>query len=135
MHDPTSVLREGDIVRIAAGWRVSRRKRHVVTEVVAAFGKAVEERAGLETTRGEGGITGETRGRGGIAGEGEGQGRGEEKIERRGLVGLEELVREREERREAKRERREGRRRERVGCGEGEAEAEVEAEGGSGEGR
>lgn len=86
-----------------------------MTEVVAAFGKAVEERVGLET-----------RGEGGIAGEGEGQGEG--RIERRGLVGMAELIREREERREAKRERREGRRRERVGHGE------AETEGGSGGG-
>ena len=91
VHDPTSVLREGDIVRIAAGWRVSRRKRHVVTEVVAAFGGAVEER------------------------------RGEGAGERRGLVGLEELVRERERRREERR---------RLAMGErGEVEGEGQGEG------
>jgi small subunit ribosomal protein S17 len=38
VHDPSSSLREGDIVRIARGWRTSKHKRHIATEVVAAFG-------------------------------------------------------------------------------------------------
>ncbi len=33
-------------MRIAAGWRTSKHKRHVVTEVVSPFGKRVEEREG-----------------------------------------------------------------------------------------
>ncbi|MCJ1362256.1 hypothetical protein MMC16_001358 [Acarospora aff. strigata] len=44
VHDPRSSLREGDIVRIAPGWRVSKTKRHVVTEIVAPFGPGVEGR-------------------------------------------------------------------------------------------
>lgn len=73
---------------------MSRRKRHVVTEVVAAFGKPLERRGGMLIN--------------GVEGPG-GEGR------RGGLVGMEELVREREERREVKRVRREGRRRGGVG--------------------
>jgi hypothetical protein len=38
VHDPSSSLREGDIVRIARGWRTSKHKRHIATEIVAAFG-------------------------------------------------------------------------------------------------
>ncbi|KAI9787701.1 MAG: hypothetical protein M1839_000232 [Geoglossum umbratile] len=38
VHDPSSSLCEGDIVRIARGWRTSKHKRHIATEVVAAFG-------------------------------------------------------------------------------------------------
>ncbi|KAI4119933.1 MAG: hypothetical protein LQ345_000192 [Seirophora villosa] len=42
--DPNSSLREGDVVRIAPGFRASKHIRHVVTEIVAPWGPAVEDR-------------------------------------------------------------------------------------------
>lgn len=42
--DPNSSLNEGDVVRIASGWRTSKQIRHVVTSIVAPFGPPVEER-------------------------------------------------------------------------------------------
>jgi small subunit ribosomal protein S17 len=42
--DPNSSLVEGDVVRIASGWRTSRSIRHVVTSIVAPFGEPVENR-------------------------------------------------------------------------------------------
>ncbi|KAF1967507.1 nucleic acid-binding protein [Bimuria novae-zelandiae CBS 107.79] len=42
--DPNSSLVEGDVVRIASGWRTSRNIRHVVTSIVAPFGEPVENR-------------------------------------------------------------------------------------------
>ncbi|KAL8909208.1 MAG: hypothetical protein Q9207_000382 [Kuettlingeria erythrocarpa] len=44
VSDPNSSLREGDVVRIAPGWRAGKRIRHVVTEIVAPWGPPVEER-------------------------------------------------------------------------------------------
>lgn len=44
VSDPNSSLREGDVVRIAPGWRASKHIRHVVTEIVAPWGPRVEER-------------------------------------------------------------------------------------------
>lgn len=44
VSDPNSSLREGDVVRIAPGWRTSKHIRHVVTEIVAPWGPPVEER-------------------------------------------------------------------------------------------
>ena len=44
VSDPNSSLVEGDVVRIASGWRTSKNIRHVVTDIVAPFGKPVEER-------------------------------------------------------------------------------------------
>ncbi|KAL8974325.1 MAG: hypothetical protein Q9197_001445 [Variospora fuerteventurae] len=44
VSDPNSSLREGDVVRIAPGWRASKHIRHVVTEIVAPWGPALEER-------------------------------------------------------------------------------------------
>lgn len=42
--DPNSSLRQGDVVRIAHGWRTSRRIVHVITEIVAPWGPPIEER-------------------------------------------------------------------------------------------
>lgn len=42
--DPNSSLVEGDVVRIASGWRTSKNIRHVVTSIVAPFGEPVENR-------------------------------------------------------------------------------------------
>ncbi|KAI4127614.1 MAG: hypothetical protein LQ338_003109 [Usnochroma carphineum] len=45
VSDPNSSLRQGDVVRIAAGWRNSKHNiRHIVTEIVAPWGPPVEER-------------------------------------------------------------------------------------------
>ncbi|PSN64500.1 nucleic acid-binding protein [Corynespora cassiicola Philippines] len=47
--DPNNSLVEGDVVRIASGWRTSKSIRHVVTSIVAPFGKPVEERPPVPT--------------------------------------------------------------------------------------
>ena len=44
VSDPTSSTRTGDVVRIAAEGRVSRHIQHVVTEIVAPWGPAIDER-------------------------------------------------------------------------------------------
>ncbi|CAI6335147.1 unnamed protein product [Periconia digitata] len=44
VSDPQNSLVEGDIVRIASGWRTSKNIRHVVTAIVAPFGAPVEDR-------------------------------------------------------------------------------------------
>lgn len=49
VSDPTSSLRAGDVVRIAAGWHTSRRIKHVVTEILAPYGSAIDERPALLT--------------------------------------------------------------------------------------
>jgi small subunit ribosomal protein S17 len=47
--DPNNSLVEGDIVRIASGWRTSKHIRHVVTAIVAPFGAPVEDRPPILT--------------------------------------------------------------------------------------
>ncbi|KAF2688034.1 nucleic acid-binding protein [Lentithecium fluviatile CBS 122367] len=47
--DPNNSLVEGDVVRIASGWRTSKNIRHVVTSIVAPFGRPVEERPPILT--------------------------------------------------------------------------------------
>ena len=44
VSDPNSSLRQGDVVRIAHGWRTSQHIKHVVTEIVAPWGPPIEER-------------------------------------------------------------------------------------------
>ncbi|GAB1317289.1 37S ribosomal protein S17, mitochondrial [Madurella fahalii] len=45
VHDPNNSLRQGDVVAITPGFRVSRSKRHVVKHIIAAgSGVPVEER-------------------------------------------------------------------------------------------
>ncbi|KAL8950714.1 MAG: hypothetical protein Q9222_003273 [Ikaeria aurantiellina] len=47
VSDPNSSLRTGDVVRIAVGWRASKRIRHIVKEIVAPWGPPLEERPPL----------------------------------------------------------------------------------------
>ncbi|KAJ4303325.1 hypothetical protein N0V90_002218 [Kalmusia sp. IMI 367209] len=47
--DPNDSLVEGDVVRIASGWRTSKNIRHVVTSIVAPFGEPVEKRPPILT--------------------------------------------------------------------------------------
>ncbi|KAF2198491.1 nucleic acid-binding protein [Delitschia confertaspora ATCC 74209] len=49
VSDPSSSLREGDVVRIASGFRASKRIRHVVTSIVAPFGPPINERPSVPT--------------------------------------------------------------------------------------
>lgn len=42
--DPNNSVVEGDVVRIASGYRFSKQIRHVVTGIVAPFGPPAEER-------------------------------------------------------------------------------------------
>ncbi|KZF21874.1 nucleic acid-binding protein [Xylona heveae TC161] len=44
VRDPNNSTREGDIVRIAAGFRVSKQVRHVVTAIIAPFGDTLRSR-------------------------------------------------------------------------------------------
>ncbi len=44
MSDPNDSLRTGDSVRIMSGWRTSRHITHVVVEILAPWGPAIEER-------------------------------------------------------------------------------------------
>lgn len=37
-------MREGDIIAIEPGWRVSKHVHHVVASIIAPFGKPIEER-------------------------------------------------------------------------------------------
>jgi small subunit ribosomal protein S17 len=47
VHDPNLSLREGDIVRLAAGFRTSRHKRHIVASILSPFGTPLSERPPL----------------------------------------------------------------------------------------
>ncbi|RFU27894.1 hypothetical protein B7463_g8443, partial [Scytalidium lignicola] len=49
VHDPRSSLREGDIVSIAPGWRVSKNVHHVVESIIAPFGEPIEARPPVPT--------------------------------------------------------------------------------------
>lgn len=49
MADPNNSLVEGDVVRIASGWRTSKSIRHVVTSIIAPFGEPVENRPPVPT--------------------------------------------------------------------------------------
>lgn len=49
VRDPNSSLVPGDVVRISSGNRTSRQISHVVTAIVAPFGKPVEERPPVKT--------------------------------------------------------------------------------------
>ncbi|KAF2835051.1 nucleic acid-binding protein [Patellaria atrata CBS 101060] len=42
--DPTSSLREGDLIQLVSGWRTSKTVRHVVTSIIAPFGSPASER-------------------------------------------------------------------------------------------
>ncbi|KAF2012246.1 nucleic acid-binding protein [Aaosphaeria arxii CBS 175.79] len=47
--DPNNSLVEGDVVRIASGYRTSKQIRHIVSAIVAPFGAPVEERTPVLT--------------------------------------------------------------------------------------
>lgn len=44
VSDPNSSARTGDVVRIADGWRASRKIRHILTEIVTPWGPPLEIR-------------------------------------------------------------------------------------------
>ncbi|KAI1001590.1 hypothetical protein K3495_g6612 [Podosphaera aphanis] len=44
VHDPNDSLRTGDIITVAAGWRVSKTVHHVVHKIIAPFGTPAKER-------------------------------------------------------------------------------------------
>ena len=47
VSDPTESTRTGDVIRIVDEGQVSKRIRHVVTEIVAPWGPSIEERPTL----------------------------------------------------------------------------------------
>jgi ribosomal protein S17 len=47
VSDPTSSLRDGDIIQFRSGWRVGAQIHHVVERILAPFGTAVEERPAI----------------------------------------------------------------------------------------
>lgn len=49
MSDPSSSVREGDIIALASGWRASKTVRHVVTDIIAPFGPPLSARPPLPT--------------------------------------------------------------------------------------
>lgn len=49
VSDPNSSLREGDVVRIASGWRTSKHIRHVVSSIIAPFGTPIDTRPPIPT--------------------------------------------------------------------------------------
>jgi len=49
VHDPASSLREGDIISITPGFRVSKHVHHVVSSIVAPFGEPIEARPAVPT--------------------------------------------------------------------------------------
>ncbi|KAJ9648876.1 hypothetical protein H2199_000789 [Coniosporium tulheliwenetii] len=49
VSDPSSSVREGDIISLASGWRASKTVRHVVTSIIAPFGPPLDQRPPLPT--------------------------------------------------------------------------------------
>ncbi|EON67917.1 hypothetical protein W97_07414 [Coniosporium apollinis CBS 100218] len=49
VSDPSSSVREGDIIALASGWRASKTVRHVVTSIIAPFGPPLSARPALPT--------------------------------------------------------------------------------------
>jgi small subunit ribosomal protein S17 len=49
VHDPNASLREGDIISISPGWRMSKHVHHVVSAIIAPFGEPIEERPPVPT--------------------------------------------------------------------------------------
>lgn len=47
VSDPTDAVREGDVITMVSGWRVSTSCRHVVTNIVAPFGDPLHKRPAL----------------------------------------------------------------------------------------
>jgi small subunit ribosomal protein S17 len=50
VHDPTMSLRMGDIIAMRSGWRTSKHKRHVVTQIIKPSGIPIHERPPLLTS-------------------------------------------------------------------------------------
>ncbi|KAJ8061466.1 hypothetical protein OCU04_009283 [Sclerotinia nivalis] len=49
VHDPNSSLNTGDVISISPGWRTSKTVRHVVSSIIAPFGKPISERPPIPT--------------------------------------------------------------------------------------
>ena len=49
VHDPHSSLHTGDVIALQPGWRVSKTVHHVVTRIIAPWGKPIEERPPVPT--------------------------------------------------------------------------------------
>ncbi|KAK8018244.1 hypothetical protein PG991_007434 [Apiospora marii] len=49
VHDPSNSVRQGDVISIAAGWRESSRKKHVVKHILAPYGTPIDARPPVPT--------------------------------------------------------------------------------------
>ncbi|KAK8044890.1 ribosomal protein S17 [Apiospora rasikravindrae] len=49
VHDPSNSVRQGDVISIAAGWRASSRKKHVVKHIIAPYGQPIDARPPVPT--------------------------------------------------------------------------------------
>ncbi|KAK8130995.1 hypothetical protein PG984_007433 [Apiospora sp. TS-2023a] len=49
VHDPSNSVRKGDVISIAAGWRESSRKKHVVKHIMAPYGTPIDARPPVPT--------------------------------------------------------------------------------------
>ncbi|KAK8084584.1 hypothetical protein PG997_005855 [Apiospora hydei] len=49
IHDPANSVRKGDVISIAAGWRASSRKKHVVKHIIAPYGQPIDARPPVPT--------------------------------------------------------------------------------------
>ncbi|KAK5653582.1 hypothetical protein OQA88_8844 [Cercophora sp. LCS_1] len=49
VHDPRDSLRAGDVVSIMPGWRASKHKRHIVTQIIKPYGTPIDERPPIPT--------------------------------------------------------------------------------------
>ncbi|APA13426.1 hypothetical protein SS1G_07970 [Sclerotinia sclerotiorum 1980 UF-70] len=49
VHDPNSSLNTGDVISISPGWRTSKGVHHVVSSIIAPFGKPISERPPIPT--------------------------------------------------------------------------------------
>ncbi|KAK8069296.1 hypothetical protein PG994_005912 [Apiospora phragmitis] len=49
VHDPSNSVRQGDVISIAAGWRSSSRKKHVVKHIIAPYGQPIDARPPVPT--------------------------------------------------------------------------------------
>lgn len=49
VHDPSNSVRQGDVISIAAGWRASSRKKHVVKHIIAPHGTPIDARPPVPT--------------------------------------------------------------------------------------
>ncbi|KAK7976424.1 glutaminase [Apiospora arundinis] len=49
VHDPSNSVRKGDVISIAAGWRASSQKKHVVKHIIAPYGTPIDARPPVPT--------------------------------------------------------------------------------------